>query len=68
MTIDRTMPITRPPVIRDSSGDAPEGTETGGVLNMAQAFLDVARAAYDNCQHGKDATEELERRKNRSGQ
>ncbi|MFO0819496.1 MAG: hypothetical protein U1A77_16225 [Pirellulales bacterium] len=68
MTLDRTLPVTRPPVTVESSGGGPEETAGAGIQNIAQGFLDVARAAYDSCQHGKDATRELERRKNRSGQ
>lgn len=68
MTIDRTLPVTRRPATNDSSGNDPDGSDSGGIVNMGQAFLDVARAAYDNCHHGKNAVEELERRKNRSGE
>ncbi len=68
MTLDRTIPVTRRPASHDSSGENPDGNDASGIVNLGQAYLDIARAAYENCQHGRDAVEELERRRNSSGE
>jgi len=68
MTMDRTFPLTQRPTTIHSPGDDPGDSPSGEVLNAAQLFLEVSRAAYDDCQRGKDAVNEMQRRKNTSGQ
>ena len=67
MTIDRTLdPIRRPANV--APDPAPEESVSGGVVSLGAAFLNVALQAMEDCQRGKDAVEEIKRRRNVSGE
>lgn len=68
MTMDRTLPVTRPPVKSHSDDGDPADAAPGTIANAAKAFLEVSRAAYEDCQHGQDALNEMHQRKNTSGE
>lgn len=46
----------------------PDAPASGGLLEQARGWGDVARAAYDDCEKGSDAEAELHRRRNQSGE
>lgn len=67
MTADRTLPLTRrPETAAGSPGD--DDSASGGIVELGKGFLEVAKQAYHECHHGRDAVIETERRQNRSGQ
>lgn len=67
MTTDRTLPRALHSGTAPQNSGSPEG-DSGGILEQAKAFSQVARAAYNDCRHGQDAVDELRRRRNRPGQ
>ena len=48
--------------------DDPQGENAMTLLEQASGYSTVAEAALEDCDRGEDATVELERRRNRSGQ
>ena len=51
-----------------SGDDTPDAPGGGGLMGQAQGYADVARKARENCQQGRAAEKELQKRRNRSGQ
>ena len=66
MTLQQTMTV--PPRHQSASAGPPDDESSAELLAQAQAFAEVARAAAHDCQRGTAAAEELNRRRNRSGQ
>ena len=63
-----TMPPTRRETETVDSADDPSAEGTSLLLEQAAAFGEIAAAAMADCNHGANAENELDKRRNQSGQ
>jgi len=69
MTLDRTVTRRRTtPDETETDRTDPLAAEASPILEQAAGFAEVARQAHAESQRGTDAVEELQLRRNRSGQ
>jgi hypothetical protein len=68
MAQDTTTLIARRPPEATSAGGPPDQSQGDELLARAAAWQNVAQRARESCQRGDDATQELRRRRNTSGE
>ncbi len=67
MMNQQTRTVTRERELGGPGAD-PFEENAGDLRQQAAAYANIAREARDDCQRGADAEQELQRRRNRSGQ
>ena len=65
-TRTRTVPTRQAPL--ETAGPGADDAGPGSLLEQAAAYGNVAREALDDCTTGINAEDELQKRRNRSGQ
>ncbi|MCO6456009.1 MAG: hypothetical protein J5I93_11985 [Pirellulaceae bacterium] len=63
--LQRQQTRTTPP---EASGGDPLQPQPGNLREQAAAFARIAREAHADCERGADAEQQLQRRRNQSGQ
>jgi hypothetical protein len=68
METHRTRQTTHDPASTPQGQEPPPAPGGSSLARRSHAYTDVARRASENCQHGHAAEQELQKRRNRSGQ